>query len=113
MRDAIFKNATGEMTPKELEKICYEVKTESEKLRKENEEHEMTRKMKSAESSKLKQIFKAVDEMAEELTEIDNTLVRNIIEKMEVISEDKLTIWFIGDIAYEVEIPELKVQEKY
>ena len=33
--------------------------------------------------------------------------------KMEVISEDKLTIWFIGDIAYEVEIPELKVQEKY
>ena len=113
MRDAIFKNATGEMTPKELEKICYEVKTESEKLRKENEEHEMTRKMKSAESSKLKQIFKEVDEMAEELTEIDNTLVRNIIEKMEVISEDKLTIWFIGDIAYEVEIPELKVQEKY
>ena len=113
VRDAIFKNATGEMTPKELEKICYEVKTESEKLRKENEEHEMTRKMKSAESSKLKQIFKAVDEMAEELTEIDNTLVRNIIEKMEVISEDKLTIWFIGDIAYEVEIPELKVQEKY
>lgn len=113
MRDAIFKNATGEMTPKELEKICYEVKTESEKLRKENEEHEMTRKMKSAESSKLKQIFKAVDGMAEELTEIDNTLVRNIIEKMEVISEDKLTIWFIGDIAYEVEIPELKVQEKY
>ena len=113
MRDAIFKNATGEMTPKELEKICYEVKTESEKLRKENEEHEMTRKMISAESSKLKQIFKAVDEMAEELTEIDNTLVRNIIEKMEVISEDKLTIWFIGDIAYEVELPELKVQEKY
>lgn len=113
MRDAIFKNATGEMTPKELEKICYEVKTESEKLRKENEEHEMTRKMKSAEASKLKQIFKAVDGMAEELTEIDNTLVRNIIEKMEVISEDKLTIWFIGDIAYEVEIPELKVQEKY
>ena len=113
MRDAIFKNATGEMTPKELEKICYEVKTESERLRKENEEYEMTRKMKSAESSKLKQIFKAVDEMAEELTEIDNTLVRNIIEKMEVISEDKLTIWFIGDIAYEVEIPELKVQEKY
>ena len=113
MRDAIFKNATGEMTPKELDKICYEVKTESEKLRKENEEHEMTRKMKSAESSKLKQIFKAIDEMAEELTEIDNTLVRNIIEKMEVISEDKLTIWFIGDIAYEVEIPELKVQEKY
>ena len=113
MRDAIFKKATGEMTPKELEKICYEVKTESEKLRKENEEHEMTRKMKSAESSKLKQIFKAVDEMAEELTEIDNTLVRNIIEKMEVISEDKLTIWFIGDIAYEVELPELKVQEKY
>lgn len=113
MRDAIFKNATGEMTPKELEKICYEVKSESEKLRKENEEHEMTRKMKSAESSKLKQIFKAVDEMAEELTEIDNTLVRNIVEKMEVISEDKLTIWFIGDIAYEVEIPELKVQEKY
>ena len=113
MRDAIFKNATGEMTPKELEKICYEVKTESEKLRKENEEHEMTRKMKSAESSKLKQIFKAVDGMAEELTEIDNTLVRNIIEKMEVISEDKLTIWFIGDIAYEIELPELKVQEKY
>lgn len=113
MRDAIFKNATGEMTPKELEKICYEVKIESEKLRKENEEHEMTRKMKSAESSKLKQIFKAVDGMAEELTEIDNTLVRNIIEKMEVISEDKLTIWFIGDIAYEVELPELKVQEKY
>ena len=113
MRDAIFKNATGEMTPKELEKICYEVKMESEKLRKENEEYEMTRKMKSAESSKLKQIFKAIDEMAEELTEIDNTLVRNIIEKMEVISEDKLTIWFIGDIAYEVEIPELKVQEKY
>ena len=113
MRDAIFKNATGEMTPEELEKICYEVKTESEKLRKENEEHEMTRKMKSAESSKLKQIFKAVDGMAEELTEIDNTLVRNIIEKMEVISEDKLTIWFIGDIAYEVEISELKVQEKY
>ncbi len=113
MRDAIFKNATGEMTPKELEKICYEVKTESEKLRKENEEYEMTRKMKSAESSKLKQIFKAVDEMAEELTEIDNTLVRNIIEKMEVIAKDKLTIWFIGDIAYEVEIPELKVQEKY
>ena len=113
MRDAIFKNATGEMTPKELEKICYEVKTESEKLRKENEEHEMTRKMKSAESSKLKQIFKAVDEMAEELTEIDNTLVRNIIEKMEVIAKDKLTIWFIGDIAYEIEIPELKVQEKY
>jgi DNA invertase Pin-like site-specific DNA recombinase len=113
VRDAIFKNATGEMTPKELEKICYEVKTESEKLRKENEEHEMTRKMKSAESLKLKQIFKAVDEMAEELTEIDNTLVRNIIEKMEVISEDKLTIWFIGDIAYEVELPELKVQEKY
>ena len=109
VRDAIFKNATGEMTPKELEKICYEVKTESEKLRKENEEHEMTRKMKSAESSKLKQIFKAVDGMAEELTEIDNTLVRNIIEKMEVISEDKLTIWFIGDIAYEVELPELKV----
>ena len=113
MRDAIFKNATGEMAPEELEKICYEVKTESEKLRKENEEYEMTRKMKSAESSKLKQIFKAIDEMAEELTEIDNTLVRNIIEKMEVISEDKLTIWFIGDIAYEVEIPELKVQEKY
>ena len=113
MRDAIFKNATGEMTPKELEKICYEVKTESEKLRKENEEHEMTRKMKSAESSKLKQIFKAIDEMAEELTEIDNTLVRNIIEKMEVIAKDKLTIWFIGDIAYEIEIPELKVQEKY
>lgn len=113
MRDAIFKNATGEMTPKELEKICYEVKIESEKLRKENEEHEMTRKMKSAESSKLKQIFKAVDEMADELTEIDNTLVRNIIEKMEVISEDKLTIWFIGDIAYEVELPELKVKEKY
>ncbi len=113
MRGAIFKNATGEMTPKELEKICYEVKTESEKLRKENEEHEMTRKMKLAESSKLKQIFKAVDGMAEELTEIDNTLVRNIIEKMEVISEDKLTIWFIGDIAYEVELPELKVQEKY
>ena len=113
MRDAIFKNATGEMTPEELEKICYEVKTESEKLRKENEEYEMTRKMKSAESSKLKQIFKAVDGMAEELTEIDNTLVRNIIEKMEVISEDKLTIWFIGDIAYEVELPELKVQEKY
>ena len=51
--------------------------------------------------------------MAEELTEIDNTLVRNIIEKMEVISEEKLTIWFIGDIAYEVELPELKVQEKY
>ena len=113
MRDAIFKNATGEMTPKELEKICYEVKTESERLRKENEEYEMTRKMKSAESSKLKQIFKAVDEMAEELTEIDNTLVRNIIEKMEVIAKDKLIIWFIGDIAYEVEIPELKVQEKY
>ena len=113
MRDAIFKNATGEMTPKELEKICYEVKTESERLRKENEEYEMTRKMKSAESSKLKQIFKAVDEMAEELTEIDNTLVRNIIEKMEVIAKDKLTIWFIGDIAYEIEIPELKVQEKY
>ena len=113
MRDAIFKNATGEMTPKELKKICYEVKTESEKLRKENEEYEMTRKMKSAESSKLKQIFKAIDEMAEELTEIDNTLVRNIIEKMEVITKDKLTIWFIGDIAYEVEIPELKVQEKY
>ena len=113
MRDAIFKNATGEMTPKELEKICYEVKTESDKLRKENEEYEMTRKMKSAESSKLKQIFKAIDEMAEELTEIDNTLVRNIIEKMEVITKDKLTIWFIGDIAYEVEIPELKVQEKY
>ena len=113
MRDAIFKNATGEMTPKELEKICYEVKTESERLRKENEEYEMTRKMKSAESSKLKQIFKAVDEMAEELTEIDNTLVRNIIEKIEVIAKDKLTIWFIGDIAYEVEIPELKVQEKY
>ena len=113
MRDAIFKNATGEMTPKVLEKICYEVKTESEKLRKENEEYEMTRKMKSAESSKLKQIFKAVDEMDEELTEIDNTLVRNIIEKMEVIAKDKLTIWFIGDIAYEVEIPELKVQEKY
>lgn len=113
MRDAIFKNATGEMTPKELEKICYEVKTESDKLRKENEEYEMTRKMKSAESSKLKQIFKAIDEMAEELTEIDNTLVRNIIEKMEVIAKDKLTIWFIGDIAYEVEIPELKVQEKY
>ena len=113
MRDAIFKNATGEMTPEELEKICYEVKTESEKLRKENEEYEMTRKMKSAESSKLKQIFKAIDEMAEELTEIDNTLVRNIIEKMEVIAKDKLTIWFIGDIAYEVEIPELKVQEKY
>ena len=113
MRDAIFKNATGEMTPEELEKICYEVKTESEKLRKENEEYEMTRKMKSAESSKLKQIFKAIDEMAEELTEIDNTLVRNIIEKIEVIAKDKLTIWFIGDIAYEVEIPELKVQEKY
>lgn len=113
MRDAIFKNATGEMTPKELEKICYEVKTESERLRKENEEYEMTRKMKSAESSKLKQIFKVIDEMAEELTEIDNTLVRNIIEKMEVIAKDKLTIWFIGDIAYEVEIPELKVQEKY
>ena len=113
MRDAIFKNATGEMTPKELEKICYEVKTESERLRKENEEYEMARKMKSAESSKLKQIFKAVDEMAEELTEIDNTLVRNIIEKMEVIAKDKLTIWFIGDIAYEVEIPELKIQEKY
>lgn len=113
MRDAIFKNATGEMTPEELEKICYEVKTESEKLRKENEEYEMTRKMKSAESSKLKQIFKAIDEMAEELTEIDNTLVRNIIEKMEVIAKDKLTIWFIGDIAYEIEIPELKVQEKY
>ena len=37
--------------------------------------------MKSAESSKLKQILKSVDEMAEELTEIDNTLVRNIIEK--------------------------------
>jgi len=113
MRDAIFKNATGEMTPKELEKMCYEVKMESERLRKENEEYEMTRKMKSAESSKLKQIFKTIDEMAEELTEIDNTLVRNIIEKMEEISEDKLTIWFIGDIAYEVEIPELKVQEKY
>lgn len=113
MRDAIFKNATGEMTPKELEKICYEVKTESERLRKENEEYEMARKMKSAESSKLKQIFKAVDEMAEELTEIDNTLIRNIIEKMEVIAKDKLTIWFIGDIAYEVEIPELKIQEKY
>ena len=62
MRDAIFKNATGEMTPKELEKICYEVKTESEKLRKENEEHEMT----------------------EEMTEIDNTLVRNIIEKKDL-----------------------------
>ena len=39
--------------------------------------------------------------------------VRNIIEKMEVIAKDKLTIWFIGDIAYEIEIPELKVQEKY
>lgn len=113
VRDAIFKNATGEMTTNELEKICYEVKSESEKLRKENAEHEMTRKMKSAESSKLKQIFKAIDEMSEELDEIDNTLVRNIIDKMEVISKDKLTIWFIGDIVYEIEIPALKVQEKY
>ena len=86
---------------------CLEVKMESERLRQENKEYEIERKMKSTETSKLKLIFKAIDGMEDKVTEIDTPLIRTIIERYEVVSKKKMVIWFIGDIPYEVELPEM------
>lgn len=46
MRGAIFRNATGEISPKKPAKTCLMVKTESEKLRQESKEHELAWQMK-------------------------------------------------------------------
>ena len=106
VREAIYKNANGEISPDELDRICLEVKMESQRLRQENKEYEMERKMKSTESSKLKLIFKAIDGMDDKVCEIDTPLIRSIIERYEVVSKKKMIIWFIGDIPYEVDLPE-------
>lgn len=107
MSDAIYQNAIGEISVDELDRICLEVKMESERLRQENKEYEIERKMKSTETSKLKLIFKAIDGMEDKVTEIDTPLIRTIIERYEVVSKKKMVIWFIGDIPYEVELPEM------
>ena len=106
MREAIYQNANGEISTDELDRICLEVKMESQRLRQENKEYEMERKMKSTESSKLKLIFKAIDGMDDKVCEIDTLLIRSIIERYEVVSKKKMIIWFIGDIPYEVDLPE-------
>ena len=105
VREAIYKNANGEISPDELDRICLEIKMESQRLRQENKEYEMERKMKSTESSKLKLIFKAIDGMEDKVSEIDTPLIRSIIERYEVVSKKKMIIWFIGDIPYEVDLP--------
>ena len=106
IRDALYKNATGEISTEELDLICMEVMTESKKLRQENMKYEMAQKLKNAQTSALKQIFSAIDEMKEELEEYDPDLVRKIIEKIEVHSSEKATIWFVGEIPFEISLPE-------
>ena len=47
--------------------------------------------------------FKGMDD---KVCEIDTPLIRSIIERYEVVSKKKMIIWFIGDIPYEVDLPE-------
>ena len=106
MRDALYQNAIGKISTEELDMICMEVMNESKKIRQENMEYEMAQKLKNAQTATLKQIFSAIDEMEDELKEFDPDLVRKIIEKIEVHSPEKATIWFVGEIPYEISLTE-------
>ena len=106
MRDALYQNAIGKISTEELDMICMEVMNELKKLRQENMEYEMAQKLKNAQTAMLRQIFSAIDEMEDELKEFDPDLVRKIIEKIEVHSSEKATIWFVGEIPYEISLAE-------
>lgn len=77
---------------------------ESKKLREENKKHTMEIQMKGAEQARLRQIFEAVDHMSEQMTEFDDETVRAVVERIDVISQDKIIIWLIGGISYEKEL---------
>lgn len=104
MRDALYKNSAGEITTDELDEICAEIMQESKVLREENKKHTMEIQMKGAEQARLKQIFEAIDHMSEQMTEFDDETVRAVVERIDVISQDKIIIWLIGGISYEKEL---------
>ena len=105
LRKVIEKNSIGEISSDELDDRCAKIMDEIKKLREENKQYEIAQKLNNSETAKLKDIFKAVDEMREELTEYNPDLVRKIVERIEVHSKEKATIWFAGEIPYEINLP--------
>ena len=105
LRKVIEKNSIGEISADELDDRCARIMDEIKKLREENKQYEIAQKLNNSETAKLKDIFKAVDEMREELTEYSPDLVRKIVERIEVHSKEKATIWFVGEIPYEINLP--------
>lgn len=104
MRGALNKHSTGEITTDELDGICAEIMRESKKLREENQKHKMEIQMKGAEQARLRQIFEAIDHMGEQMTEFDDETVRAVVERIDVMSADRIIIWLAGGISYEKEL---------
>ncbi len=104
MRDALGKHSTGEITTDELDEICAEIMRESRELREENQKYKMEIQMKGAEQARLKQIFEAIDHMSEQMTEFDDETVRAVVERIDVMSADRIIIWLVGGISYEKEL---------
>ena len=104
MREALNRSVAGEISAEELEAECMEIMAEQKKLRQDNMELENERRIKSADQSQLKEVLKCIDNLTPGFTEMTTEISRQLIDKIEIMSKERMVIWAKCGIPHEVKL---------
>ena len=104
MREALNRSVSGEISAEELEAECMEIMAEQKRLRQENMELENERQIKSADQSKLKDVLRYIDNLTPGFTEMTTEMTRQLIDRIEIISKERMVIWAKSGIPHEVKL---------
>ena len=104
MRESLNRSVAGEISAEELEAECMEIMAEQKKLRQDNMELENERRIKSADQSQLKEVLRCIDNLTPGFTEMTTEISRQLIDKIEIMSKEKVIIWAKCGIPHEVKL---------
>lgn len=104
MREALNRSVAGEISAEELEAECMEIMAEQKKLRQDNMELENERRIKSADQSQLKEVLRCIDNLTPGFTEMTTEISRQLIDKIEIMSKERMVIWAKCGIPHEVKL---------
>lgn len=100
VREEIEKRTEGDV----IEKKCAELHDKIKSLKEEIESIRTEKQMADAGSGKLREIYAALDSINTEFTEYDDTIVRRLVSKVRIISQDKVVVTLCGSLDIEQQI---------
>ena len=100
VREEIEKRTEGDV----IEKKCAELHDKIKSLKEEIESIRTEKQMADAGTGKLREIYAALDSINTEFTEYDDTVVRRLVSKVRIISQNKVIVTLCGSLDIEQQL---------